>query len=226
MSLGLEVRLLEVKSPEGRILLDLPHLNVPPGQLLAIRGASGAGKSTFLHAAAGLLQPSQGRLRWGTADLAAMSEAGRAAFRRENLGLVFQDFMLFEELTSLGNAALAAAFAGPKDRPAIVARARHWLGQLGVTCDGGRTASTFSGGERQRIAVARALAADPAVLLADEPTASLDRKAADKLAADLISLSRREGRTFIAVTHDEDFARQFDRTIVLADARIVADSHG
>lgn len=223
---ALTVEGLRVTSREGRVLLDVPALVVPSGQSLALRGASGAGKSTLLHVLSGLVRPSAGRVLWGGQDIAALGEDARARFRRQTLGLIFQDCHLFEELSATGNAALAAAFAPPAERGAIRAAAGRWLTGLGLSQTGSRTVDSFSGGERQRIAVARALAADPAVILADEPTAALDRANAEALGADLVTLAAEAGRTLITVTHDVGLAARMARQITLADGRIVEDSDG
>jgi putative ABC transport system ATP-binding protein len=139
--------------------------------------------------------------------------------------MIFQDFLLFEELSPLENASLAAAFVLPAERSRIVAGAGHWLTRFGLSNTERRTVASFSGGERQRIAVARALAGGPAVILADEPTASLDRANADRLSEDLTRIARDEGRTLIAVTHDMNLADRLDRVITLGDGRIVDDIH-
>jgi len=221
---ALTVEGLRVTNRDGRVLLDVPWLTVPPGQSLALRGASGAGKSTLLHVLSGLVRPTAGRVVWGGQDIAALGEDARARFRRQTLGLIFQDCHLFEELSATGNAALAAAFAPQAERAAILSSAERWLTGLGLSHTGKRTVDTCSGGERQRIAVARALAADPAVILADEPTAALDRANADALGADLVALAAQGGRTLITVTHDAALAARMGRQIALADGRIVEDS--
>lgn len=217
---------LRIEGAGGRLLLEVADFHLAPGRSVALRGASGAGKSTLLHAMSGLLRPAAGRVLWGDIDIAALPEAERTRFRRERLGLVFQDFLLFEELDALGNAAIGATFASRPARAPIRARAAGWLSRLGLGDAGRRKVASFSGGERQRIAVARALAGDPAVILADEPTASLDRAAADRLGADLARLAREDGRTLIAVTHDTALAARLDRAVTLADGRIVEDSDG
>ncbi len=222
---ALQVSGLRVTSREGRVLLDVPALEVPAGQSVALRGASGAGKSTLLHVLSGLVRPAAGQVIWGVQDIATLSEDARARFRRVTLGLIFQDCHLFEELSALGNAALASAFAPAPDRPAIRQAAGHWLAALGLGSSGPRKVDSHSGGERQRIAVARALAANPPVILADEPTAALDRVNADALGADLAQLAATGGRTLITVTHDAQLAGRMARQITMADGRIVEDSH-
>lgn len=217
--LPLAVAGLRVAAPGGRVLLSLPALDLPAGRSLAVRGPSGAGKSTLLHALAGLLE-AEGTVRWGATDLLSLPASGRAAFRRARVGLVFQDFLLFEELGAEANAALAAGFAPAPQRAAIRQRARAALDRLGLGGATGRAAASFSGGERQRIAIARALAHDPAVILADEPTASLDRAAADRLIDDLVALAREEGRTLIVVSHDPALTERLDQVIEVVDGHL------
>ncbi|MFN3273272.1 MAG: ABC transporter ATP-binding protein [Paracoccus sp. (in: a-proteobacteria)] len=222
--LALTVTGLDLRAPEGRSLALVPDLSIAPGTSVAIRGPSGAGKSTLLHALSGLMRPAAGRVLWGGSDLTAMDDAALTRFRRDHVGLIFQDFLLFEELGALDNAALAAAFLPRADRAALRQRAAQWLDRLGLGPAGTRRADSFSGGERQRIAVARALANDPPVILADEPTASLDRASADRLIGDLAALSRGTGRTLIAVTHDAALSDRLDRVLTMAEGRIVEDT--
>lgn len=222
MSLGLEISGLDVRAPSGRSLLGVPNLSVPPSQCLAVRGPSGAGKSTFLFSLAGLAENATGTVRWGETDLLALSREGRAQFRRSHVGMVFQDFLLFEELSAIANAGLGGAYVSRERQVGIEARARAGLERLGVT-HGARTVESFSGGERQRVAVARALATDPGIILADEPTASLDRKTADALIDDLVRLAREEGRTLIAVSHDPAVYQRMDRAIEIVDGGIASD---
>ena len=217
--LPLTVAGLRVTAPGGRVLLSLPAFDLPAGMSLGVRGPSGAGKTTLLHALAGLLA-AEGTVRWGATDLLSLPVSRRAAFRRAHIGLVFQDFLLFEELGAEANAALATGFAPAPQRAAIRARARAALERLGLGEASNRTAASFSGGERQRIAIARALAQDPAVILADEPTASLDRAAADRLIDDLVALVRAEGRTLIVVSHDSALTARLDRVVEVVDGRV------
>jgi ABC-type lipoprotein export system ATPase subunit len=221
---ALQVTGLRVASRGGRVLLEVPALHVPPGQSVALRGASGAGKSTLLHVLSGLVRPASGQVVWGGQDIASLTEDARAAFRRRMLGLIFQDAHLFEELSAQGNAALASAFAPRADRAALQKGAADWLTRLGLGTSGTRKVDSFSGGERQRIAVARALSAGPSVILADEPTAALDRGNADALGADLAALAG--AKTLVVVTHDANLAARMTRQITLADGRIVEDSDG
>jgi ABC-type lipoprotein export system ATPase subunit len=217
---------LVIRASDGRSLLEVPRLDLPAGATLAITGPSGAGKSSLLHALAGLLRPSQGQILWGGIDFAGLSEPSRARFRREHLGLVFQDFLLFEELGAFGNAAIAAGFAPAGERASIEAEAEGWLARLGLGKRSELNIRTYSGGERQRVAIARAMAHSPAVILADEPTASLDRASADRLIDDLIGIAAEEGRTLIAVTHDTRLARNLGGELKLADGQVLEAALG
>lgn len=208
-----------VQGSQGRTILAVARLEVPAGQALGIRGPSGAGKSTLLHTIAGLIKPQRGAVLWDGQDLARQPEHRRDAFRLATMGLIFQDFLLFEELSPLDNASISAAYVPPGRRKALRRRARDLLDALGVPPER-RSVAGFSGGERQRVAVARALAPDPAVILADEPTASLDRSNADRLVADLIALARDKGRTIIAVSHDPAVTGAMDRVIEVVDGTV------
>lgn len=219
MPLSLTVSDLVITSDRGRRLLSVPHLTATPGEAIGIRGPSGAGKSTLLLALAGLLDHAQGRVIWGQDDLLAMGDARRAAFRARHMGLIFQDFMLFEELGPLANASVTALFRPRGERAGLRARARAHLDRLRVP-QAARDVTSFSGGERQRIAVARALANDAQILLADEPTASLDRATADALITDLVAMTRESGKTLIAVSHDQDLLDRMDRVITVSDGQI------
>lgn len=221
MGPALNISGLTVMAPDGRCLLDIPDLTVAPGSALAITGPSGAGKTTLLDLCAGLTRPTAGHLRWGETDLAALPETARAAFRRRHIGLILQDSHLFDELGAGANASLAAAFAPRAERAGIKARAADALDRFGVPGQS-PSASVLSGGERQRVAVARALASDPPILLADEPTAALDRATAERVADDLFAQCRDAGRTLLIVSHDPAIADRADRMIRLDAGRVAA----
>ena len=222
MALALTIAGLAVTAASGRPLLGVPALGLAPGATLGVRGPSGAGKSTFLFALAGLTENATGAVCWGDTDLLALSSEARAGFRRRHIGMIFQDFLLFEELSAAANAALPGAYASRVRQPVIRRTADTVLARLGIA-HGARTVESFSGGERQRVAIARALAADPGIILADEPTASLDRATADALIADLTALARDTGKTLIAVSHDPAVHARMDRVIEIIDGRIVSD---
>lgn len=222
--LPLAIAELEVRGEGGRRLLSIDRLEIAPGSRVGIRGPSGAGKSTLLYALAGLVAISSGSVRWGDQDIATLPDRRRTDFRRRHIGMVFQDFLLFEELSAFGNATVAAMFCDRSQRARIDDTARRTLDRLGLADMAGRSVVRFSGGERQRVAVARAMANDPAILLADEPTASLDRQTADRLVADLTEVAAGSGRTLIAVSHDAALLSRMDRVLDLADGRLVADA--
>ncbi|MEM5582855.1 ABC transporter ATP-binding protein [Roseibium sp. AS2] len=223
MTMTLRVEDLAVRAPNGRILVTCGRFSAAPGETIGLRGPSGAGKSTFLYALAGLQPGMTGHVDWNGTDLTPLGDGDRARFRRENIGLIFQDFLLFEELSAFGNATLATAFNKAAKRRSIRDTAKSFLAKLGVPADR-RTVDSFSGGERQRTGIARALAQDPAIILADEPTASLDRKTADALIEDLVTLARAEAKTLIAVSHDPHLLERMDRVIEIADGRLETEA--
>ncbi|MHC9234604.1 ABC transporter ATP-binding protein [Pseudooceanicola sp. 502str34] len=221
--LALSISDLRVSAPRGRVLLSIPALEVPAGALVGIAGPSGAGKSTLLYALAGLLE-AEGHIRWGAEDLLSLGAEKRARFRARSIGMIFQDFLLFEELNAGDNAALSALFRPRCDRAALRAQAAERLAFLGLGGDiSNRPVSSFSGGERQRVAIARAMASEAPVLLADEPTASLDRAAADRLIDDLVTLARASGTTLIVVSHDTALISRMDRVLTIRDGGLAGD---
>lgn len=218
MTLPLSIRNLVLRSGD-RVLLSIDGLDLPAGSLTAIRGPSGAGKTTALHALAGLIA-GKGQLMWGETDLCGLSQAARTRFRGNHIGMIFQDFLLFEELSVEENALASAAFR--PERAQMRARVKDLMERLGISALAEQRADRLSGGERQRVAVARALGHDPAILLADEPTASLDRGTADRLIDDLAALSRDDGRTVVIVSHDEHVWAAMDRVVTIRDGMMEA----
>lgn len=217
---SLIIKNISIDSATGRRLLTVQDLDVPAGTSLAIRGPSGAGKSTLLFAIAGLVPVTSGQIRWGDTDLAVMSDRMRTAFRGATFGIIFQDHLLFEELSAENNAGLAALYAPPRRREGIRQAAAQMLTDLHVPWQDNRNVVSYSGGERQRIAVARALATSPPVILADEPTASLDRKTADALISDLLGGAKAAGRTLITVSHDQQLIDGCDRALTIENGRV------
>ena len=224
MTMALCLRDVVVRSARGRVLLEAPQMDVAAGAFVGITGPSGAGKTTLLHVLAGLMRTT-GQVSWAGRDLAQMSEGDRAAFRAQYMGMVFQDFLLFDALSAFDNARLTSLFAPKDTRSAIAQEADTLLARFGLQ-DTGRPVASFSGGERQRVAVARALAANPAVVLADEPTAALDRAAADRLIGDLVSSCRNAGRTLVVVSHDTALLDQMDRVVRVDGGQIVTPETG
>lgn len=220
MSLALKVEDLIVRGDGTRTILSVPAFAMAPGETVGLAGPSGAGKSTFLLAIAGLARWASGSVAWGGTDILRLSSAGRAKFRRDTLGLIFQDYPLFDELSASANAAVVADFSPRSVRPAIEAAACESLSRFAVPADRQRSVATFSGGERQRVAVARALAASPSVLLADEPTANLDGATAERLADDLMSLATQRSMTVLAVSHDDALLSRLSRVVRVRDGTV------
>lgn len=219
MQLDLIITGLSVLSSGGRRLLWVPDLAIKSGTLVGIKGPSGAGKSTFLHSIAGIDDAATGHVVWGDTDILSLPDSARDEFRRQHIGLVFRNFMLFNELSALENASLAAMFSPSQQRAEIRRNALSLLARLGLPTVPGPT-ETLSAGEKQLVALARAHAVGASVILADEPTAHLDQAAAIRLGQDLVDRSRRGGRTLICATHDLDLLAQMDRVLALRDGLI------
>jgi lipoprotein-releasing system ATP-binding protein len=208
-----------IPAGEVPVLLGV-DLDVAPGEMVAIVGASGVGKSTLLHVLGTLDRPDGGSLRIAGEDVLALPEPRRCVFRNRTLGFVFQFHHLLPEFSALENVTMPLLIAG---RPVEEARrrARELLEEVGL---GGRTdhrPGALSGGEQQRVAVARALVASPRALLADEPTGDLDRATGQRLHETLRALVRARGLTVVVVTHNEELARGCDRVLALAGGRLL-----
>ncbi|MEU9358031.1 ABC transporter ATP-binding protein [Streptomyces sp. NPDC048301] len=214
----LEVRNLRY-SVAGRTLLDGVDLTLPAGRSSAVTGPSGTGKSTLLNCLLGLIPYDDGEVRVAGRDLSSLKPRALARHRRDTIGMVFQFGELLPELTPVENVAMAALLAGVKRSDAF-GRARRLLTDLGVPVEGTPTAE-LSGGERQRAAVARALVNQPTLLLADEPTGSLDTRNREAVAELLFSLPRRWGCAVLVVTHDESVAARADQRFTLHEGRLV-----
>ena len=195
--------------------LSLARLDLRAGTSLAVVGPSGCGKSTLLHVLSGLLPPAKGRVAWNGQDLYSLGEAQRDAWRRASVGFIFQDFELLSELTALENVLLPASFVRIATPVSLRDRASSLLSDFGVP-DRRGPVGAFSRGERQRVALARALLFDPPIILADEPTASLDAAAATHVIDVLAGLSGTEGRTLVVATHDPALMQRLDARLVLS----------
>lgn len=183
-------------------VLDVPELELEPNRLVVVTGPSGSGKSSLLYVLSGLLAPTQGQIRIDEQDLYTLSEARRDRWRREMIGFIFQDFHLIDELSPLANVTLPLSFGTSGcERRDRGQRASDLLAQFGVPQDR-KTTAMLSRGERQRTAIARALLFDPTIILADEPTASLDEASSAIVCDSLRSLARDDGRLVLAVSHD------------------------
>jgi putative ABC transport system ATP-binding protein len=194
-------------------------LSVRPGEIVAVMGPSGSGKSTLLHCLAGILVPDEGEVWFGGQRLDTLSDDRRSALRRDRFGFVFQFGQLVPELTTEENVALPLLLSGTRRGPAMTAT-REWLGWLGLDGLERRRSGELSGGQAQRVALARGLVARPEVLFADEPTGSLD-SVSGELVMDLLTAAAREhGTTVILVTHDARVAAYADREVVVRDGQV------
>lgn len=207
---------------EGRAVHALQGVDlvVPPGQFLALVGRSGCGKSTLLNLLGGLDVPTGGSLRVAGEEVSRLNEDGLTRYRRETVGIVFQFFNLMPLLSALENAALPALLAG-KPRAATFARAQTLLEAVGLGHRLNQGASLLSGGEMQRVAVARALINDPQLVLADEPTGNLDSQSAQSVLEALANLTKREGKTVVMVTHSREAAQIADLTREMRDGQFI-----
>ena len=220
----IEVTALTKSVPNGNAALVILHeiaFSVAAGESLAIVGASGSGKSTLLSLLAGLDSPSGGKVMLDGADLFALDEDGRAALRGRLVGFVFQSFQLMPHLNALENVMLPLELAGRRDARQV---ARDTLARVGLAERMGHYPKHLSGGEQQRVAVARAFAPHPKILFADEPTGNLDTVTGATIIELLFELNRELGTTLVLVTHDTGIASRCDRRISLREGRIESDT--
>ena len=218
----LEVKNLRVAfGSDGEPVLDLDRIVLPPGAQVALVGPSGSGKTTLAYTLTGILVPDRGEVRWGGVELGRLSEGRRDAWRRMNVGLVFQDFHLVPGLSPLGNVLASCYFTALRPTVPEVERARELLELVEVPAIRADVAQ-LSRGEQQRVAVARALFRDPPIMVADEPTASLDEANATRIIDLLTAAARERGRTLIAVTHDRALIDRMESVIRLERGRAVA----
>jgi putative ABC transport system ATP-binding protein len=194
-------------------------LSVAQGEILAVMGPSGSGKSTLLHCMAGIFTPDQGEVLFDGQVLNTMTEADRTKLRRTAFGFVFQFGQLVPELTAADNVALPLLLNRTK-RKVAYKTADTWLDRLGIGDKGGRRTGELSGGEAQRVAVARALALAPKVVFADEPTGSLDSLTGEKVMDLMTGLAREQGSTVVIVTHDARVAAYADRVVMVRDGQL------
>jgi putative ABC transport system ATP-binding protein len=194
-------------------------VSVRAGEILAVMGPSGSGKSTLLHCLAGILVPDAGEVHFDGRRIDTLGEAERSALRRDRFGFVFQFGQLVPELSAEENVALPLLLCGTR-RAEAVRRARAWFPRLGLDGLEGRRSGELSGGQAQRVALARGLVAEPRVLFADEPTGALDSLTGEQV-MDLLSTSAREqGITVILVTHEPRVAAYADREVVVRDGTV------
>ncbi|MDT9684697.1 ABC transporter ATP-binding protein [Streptomyces sp. TRM76323] len=189
------------------------------GEVVAVMGPSGSGKSTLLHCLAGIVRPDAGTVVYDGRELTALSDAGRSALRRGDFGFVFQFGQLVPELTCVENVALPLRLAGER-RKAAERRALEWLERLEAADVGGKRPGEVSGGQGQRVAVARALVTAPRVVFADEPTGALDSLNGERVLELLTDAARDTGAAVVLVTHEARVAAYADREVVVRDGRV------
>jgi len=189
------------------------------GEMLAVMGPSGSGKSTLLYCLAGILQPSAGEVWFGGRRIDTLGETERSALRRDRFGFVFQSGQLVPELSAVENVALPLLLGGMR-RASALAQARPWFGRLGLDGLEGRRSGELSGGQAQRVALARGLIKAPDVLFADEPTGSLDSLTGEQVMGLLTAAARDQGSTVILVTHEPRVAAYARREVIVRDGRV------
>ncbi len=198
--------------------VDHVNLQITQGEYVAIVGKSGSGKSTLLYLLGGLENPTSGEIQVDGKNIADLSEEKLAALRRRKIGFVFQAFNLIPSLNVWENIVLPIGLDGKKADESFI---RDILQTLGMDSKINALPNTLSGGQQQRTAIARAIAAKPSIILADEPTGNLDTKNSDEVISLLKLSAKKYGQTLVVITHNEDIAQMADRTIVLEDGKLV-----
>lgn len=219
---SLLIRNLSFRFPGSDFGLTLADLALPPATTLRLGGASGCGKTTLLRLLAGLLEPDAGSIRFGEhPPFHLQSQATQRRFRLHHLGLIFQDFALLGYLTTAENILLPTRFSGKdtSERQAILQHAARLADQLDLTPHWQQPVARLSQGERQRVAILRALAHSPPFLLADEPTASLDRHRRDQVISLLLDHQKQSGATIVLITHDPELMERFPNHLNVEDMR-------
>jgi putative ABC transport system ATP-binding protein len=205
---------------ETLLILNEVTFDVNSGETVAIVGTSGAGKSTLMTLLAGLSVPSSGNISLFGQNISQLDDEARASIRRDNIGFVFQSFLLVPTLTALENVTLPCLINGKEED---VARATELLTSLGLGHRLNHTPGQLSGGEQQRVAIARAFMTSPKILFADEPTGNLDQETAKVIIEQLFSLNKDHGTTLVLVTHDENLAKRCKRTLRISAGQLVED---
>ena len=224
--LPLRVEGLRLSYPmdDGRNLavLDIPLWQLPAGATIGIAGASGSGKTSLLHVLAGIERPNAGSVHWGGTDISALSESARDRWRRNHVGLVFQDFHLMPGMSAEDNVLMPAWLDHVRAPARLKARAAELIEQVGLKDHRRQPVAKMSRGQQQRVALARALLRDPQIILADEPTASLDRGGAERVGELLLDLAGRSRATLIVISHDPGLLARLPRQVRLEAGRPVS----
>jgi putative ABC transport system ATP-binding protein len=211
------------KGDAAVVALDHVTMSVNPGELVAVMGPSGCGKSTLLHLLGGLDRPTQGDVKIDGQALSTLSDNALTQIRRRQIGFVFQFFNLIPILSAVENAALPLILDGQNSGVAKQ-KAGEWLTKVGLGTRQTNRPDQLSGGQQQRVAIARALIAEPALVLADEPTGNLDSRASDEIAGLLQQVAKTWGRAVLMVTHDPRIAAYADRIVFLKDGKMVSET--
>lgn len=209
--------------PTAVTALDHVSISIRPGEFVAVMGPSGCGKSTLLHLLGGLDKASEGSVSVDGHNLNDLDDDSLTELRRRKMGFVFQFYNLIPVLTALENAALPITLDGVKSAEAQK-KASEWLTRFGLGDRLSHRPDQLSGGQQQRVAIARALVAEPALILADEPTGNLDTKSSDEIAGLLRQVSKEFGRAVVMVTHDPRIAAYADRIIFLKDGKVAEET--
>jgi len=212
------VRLRE-RAAEPVTVLDVARLELPAGEPLCVVGRSGCGKTTLLNTLAGIVVPTDGRVRFGDTDIVRLSEARRDRFRAEHIGYVFQSFNLLQGLSAHENVALAHRFAGGS-RAEASARADQLLERMELSRRRHALPAALSAGEQQRVAIARAVVSRPQLLLADEPTANLDARSSRAVLTLLEEVAAEQQSTLLVVTHDPRVRRRYQRVMSMSEGSL------
>ncbi|MBP2144740.1 putative ABC transport system ATP-binding protein [Methanofollis sp. W23] len=221
MTAAIEVTGLGKRYPPAVEALRDVDLRVESGEFVALLGKSGSGKSTLLNILGGLDHPERGSVRIAGAGVDYTDRTALVALRRQTIGFVFQDFSLIPTMTALENVAYPLLF-NYQDRKMREARAAALLERVGLAHRRGHYPHQMSGGEQQRVAVARALVGRPSIILADEPTGNLDTVTSAEIIGLLREINREDGTTLLVVTHDPDVGAEADRVVVMQDGQVVA----
>lgn len=211
----------EGKSNECRAL-DSVNLEIKDGEFVAIMGKSGSGKSTLMHLIAGVDYPTSGQVEIDGKEINKLSEKQLSQFRNKEVGIIMQQFFLIEECSVIENVRMPLDFSKEKIKDKDE-RAVKLICQMGLKDYVKKKVRELSGGEKQRVAIARALVNDPEILLADEPTGSLDSENSDNIMQLMQRINQKFNKTIIVITHEKDIAKYCDRLIVLSDGKIVSD---
>lgn len=211
----------EGKSNECRAL-DSVNLEIKDGEFVAIMGKSGSGKSTLMHLIAGVDYPTSGQVEIDGKEINKLSEKQLSQFRNKEVGIIMQQFFLIEECSVIENVRMPLDFSKEKIKDKDE-RAVKLICQMGLKDYVKKKVRELSGGEKQRVAIARALVNDPEILLADEPTGSLDSENSDNIMQLMQRINQKFNKTIIVITHEKDIAKYCDRLIVLSDGKIISD---